>query len=823
LPKKNLQILEEKLLSDSALTKVQQYIKLYQSNEAHDVIMRFENSAEIRAHKIVLLQSPYFERAFQNLKGLPNEPISILMPEYLRVNSFKKVLRYMYHAEIDSQELEVMDLMMAREILLTAYALRLYGLMSTVLVRTIIPKMDKPMCIEFLKDSFNREDKKSKLIWKTLQHYCLNFFALHSKSILNKFSKLLEGVHHDLIFRIVSKALTKCCDIQHMYELLSLLVQNGFASNLLDILEKVPSINESDRKFDTKYIHNAKELLRNLDPKSCYLTDLIVNRDSLSAIGAPNSKRHLINSILEENKSDSSAQLSPSSAKSQLSNHLELNLKHDPNNFSKFNEWPEATTLDPVYEMKIQLPVNGDAKNKSIVSQLFDSDSRSWRLVLDVEEDFKISAFLMEKGNPSHNFFGGPFKNEFTSVKFLVQIQNAGNEHQTLLFHTFANDHHYSVGHRKFASLPNLAFDNTIHVKVWMTEFPIYSCAIQYISTRFNDILKATFQDQDVSNIITVQADEKNFLGTKQNHLNQPKYKTGPQCEEKRLRGEANKRKSINFLEDNFFRTATSNRILAHHDNQSSADPLAAHAIHPLQTHPRTEINRIPNLTAAVKNTCPPKRFEELNPYDFYYLVSSDYLTIEHEKFLLYFFYKYALKKSDQMVSLISFGLRFSFIELPRLFNAARDVHPVRNNITFIHKLDYEINMRISSNKPTDRPRKFYSAEMYLNWNFKDDLMRWLIESDHHQGYRLKIDELKKIIKSKEDQLKQAETILSDMDLKMRKIDLAVSQHTIPQGAPTKLNPFIQEALLKRSQQQQQQQREDLSVLTLVKDKCNIF
>ena len=809
--KNNLLLLEQKLVADFTLNKVQQYVKLYQSNEMHDVVLTFENGEEIKAHRVVLLQSPYFERVFQTLKSLPNEPVKILMPEYLRANSFKKVLRYMYYAEIETHELDIMDLIMAREILLTAYSLRLYGLMSIVLVRVIIPKMDKLMCVELLKDSFEREDKKSKLIWKTLQHYCLNFFALHSKSILNKYSRLLEGIDTKLIYKMINKALTKCSDIQHMYELLSVLVQSGFASNILDILEKVPFVKEKDRKFDTKYLHNIQELLISTDPKSCYITDLLTNKKDISP--------DVVNSILEENKQDRSM-MEISAA--PLSNHLELNLKHNPNSqeFFEPNEWPEIKKMDPVYEMKMQLA--SGAKNKSIVSQSFDSDSRSWRLILDIEEDYKVSAFLVEKGNPAHSLFGTPFKNEFTSTKFLVQIQHGEIEYETILFHTFANEHHYAVGHRKFVSLPNLAVDSKIQVRVWMMEFPVYSCAVQYISTRFNDLLKATFQDHDISKIITLKPDEKNYLGTKMNNLNQPQYKTGPQLEEKKLKAEAKKRKSMHFLEENFFKESTG----LPPENTDYADPLAAHAIHPVTGNLRqaTEINRIPSLIPETQQQIKtkPKRFQELNPYDFYYLVSSDYLTIEHEKFLIYFLYKFTLEKSEDMVSLISFGLRFSFIELSKLFNAARDLLTVRHNITFIHKLDFEINMRISSHQPFDRPRKFYSAEMYQNWTFKDDLLRWLIESDHHQGYRLKIEELHKIIKSKEELLKSQK---AELDSQLKQINPPVSQHVVQEGLKKpKLHPFVEQALIKKSQQQQQSsQYPNQGVLTLVKDKCNIF
>ena len=72
----------------------------------------------------------------------------------------------MYHSELEEGEIPTMNLIHARDIFLTAYVLKLHHLMKTILARVIIPKMDKTMCFEFLKDSFERDD--AKLIWKTL-------------------------------------------------------------------------------------------------------------------------------------------------------------------------------------------------------------------------------------------------------------------------------------------------------------------------------------------------------------------------------------------------------------------------------------------------------------------------------------------------------------------------------------------------------------------------------------------------------------------------------------------------------------------------------
>jgi len=856
--KKYLSILEQKLVGNHSLNRVNQYVQLYQANELHDVLLKFREPEEVKAHRVVLLQSPYFERIFQTYKtSISNEQIKILMPEFMTASSFKRVLRYMYYAELETSEIEIMELPMAREILLTAYMLKLYHLMNIVVVRVIIPKMDKQMCVEFLKDSFEREDEKSKITWKSLQHYCLNFFALNSKSILNKYRDSLQDIDPKLMYKIVNKALTKCRDIQHMYELLSLLVESGFSLNLLDLLERIPGIKEKEKKFDIKYIPNTEEISSSLEHKSCYLTELITCEEVYSF-----NKDNMLCKIIEE-KNTMTSELSSKQKQSNLSvhNHLELNLKYNnkyTENIPESNEWPEIKKMDPVYEMKLLF--KPEFLNKTILSQSFDSESRSWRLVIDIEEDQKLSVFLLEKGRPSHTPFGSPFKNEFTSVKFLVQFKDAEHEYETLIFHTFANDHSYCIGQRKLLDLSEFNNKNLLHVKVWMMEFPVYSCAIQYLSTRFNDLMKETFTDNDISKIISLKTEERAFLGTQKNNLNQPIHRT----EDKRINDENKRRKSIHYLEGNFFRgMEQTHRNNNREEDSDNIDPLAANSINPLgnnrphNTMNSSHINNLPSLGNQSKvincnyderannnevdymmkitgkatnnnNNRDPKpvqraptqtkKFETLSPYDFYYLTSSDYLTIEHERFLAYFMYKFTLEKDEDMVNLITYGLRFSFIELSKLFNMARDLLTIRNNSVFINKLDFEINMRIQSTKPFDRPRKFYSTEMYKDWSFKDDLMRWLVESDHHEGYRLKVNELSKIIKSKENQLRNQEEVIIQMSSKIQQMDDAIARHITGEGLKrVRLERPAQGPLDRRNPQQNH------GVLSLLKDSCNIF
>ncbi len=160
------------------------------------------------------------------------------------------------------------------------------------------------------------------------------------------------------------------------------------------------------------------------------------------------------------------------------------------------------------------------------------------------------------------------------------------------------------------------------------------------------------------------------------------------------------------------------------------------------------------------------KGFWEIGGYVFHYLCSSDYLGVEHEKFLLGFFGE---KKEEEM-NLMVFHLRFSYVELAKLFTIARDVESLKRNELFISKLDFEIQQRMNSGEPFDRSRKAYCMDLYKSWDFKKDLMSWLIETDHHEVFNMRIDRLLGILAEKENKINEQETLLRKFEADRKQI-----------------------------------------------------
>lgn len=678
--------------------------------------------------------------------------------------------------------------------------------MSLILCRGIIPKITKELCIELLKDSYKREldNEDTREIWKTLNNFCREFFATHSKSIIHLYRSKISQLEPELLFKIVSRALLKPKDQDHLFELLSLLTENHFASNVMEILARVSKNCESYRRFDSKYLPCLEAILA-LDPRRCYETDLITV-DPIECLNITADASSDIKSTPQ--KGNSSKKL----RKQDFLNHFELNLKRSGHGGELDNNGEKGlaiTKSDPTYVFKTRLET---FKARTIVTELFDSETRAWSLIVDIDNEQRVSLFLQERGTCSYTAnTEANAHTDFTSVRFTFQIKDEGNEYESTVFFSYPNNQYLAIGHRKFFNLPYLLNKNALVVRVWIEEFSVYSCSLQHIASRFTDLWKENEKTQENK----LNAPKSYSIYSKE-IMNEPQNNERITYSEKR-------RKSLVLLERNLVRQATDmvvdNCFDATEDraktqvqgstdvqiNKQEADnkPFSFAAKNNEKKHFNNITNLLPKLTNSNagnnndaqdlsivrQNTLlqfPQKpsvsdiqldiapaqdlSFYDLNPYDLYYLMLSDRLQIEHERFLIYFLYKYVINKPNDIITLLICGVRFSYLELTRIFNLGRDHLSIRQNAYFKSKLDYQIQKRMHCVEPVERPRRYYSSAFLHEWDFKEDLVKWLLESDHHQGFRLKNDELRKELLDKENRMRELEERESKLVLEMRRL-----------------------------------------------------
>ena len=90
-------------------------------------------------------------------------------------------------------------------------------------------------------------------------------------------------------------------------------------------------------------------------------------------------------------------------------------------------------------------------------------------------------------------------------------------------------------------------------------------------------------------------------------------------------------------------------------------------------------------------------------------------------------------------------------------------------NPYFRAKIDHQLNLRMHCVAAEEKPRRCYHDDFLNDWDFKDDVVKWLLESDHHQGFRMKNDELRKQLSEKDARLKQLEERESRLVFELRR------------------------------------------------------
>ena len=91
--------------------------------------------------------------------------------------------------------------------------------------------------------------------------------------------------------------------------------------------------------------------------------------------------------------------------------------------------------------------------------------------------------------------------------------------------------------------------------------------------------------------------------------------------------------------------------------------------------------------------------FYDISTFDLYYLLSSDNLNIDNEKYVLFYIYRHCLEKSEKEIRLILSGLRFNYLDLGYILDVGRDHNVIRDNSFFKKRLYIEISHRLNMSK----------------------------------------------------------------------------------------------------------------------------
>jgi hypothetical protein len=503
--------------------------ELYLSMSCHDIIITIKNE-DILAHKVVLIsQSQVFKEMIQknekneknqnfqnlqNLQNFSNEIIKIILPETYKPSAFREVLKWIYCGKI-SENLEINFL---REMLIISDNLKIFPLQRILIVKFIIPNMTKEFSIKFLKDAYKKSTtSETAEVWTLLANFSLNCIAKNSSILIKNNRNEFLGMEMDLLFKVVERSVFYLVEDIHLSNLIKIIIDRGFATDVFDLLIKLGKEYNNARSCNIQNV-NLENMLRNIDssmPGEFPLIneDVISNNLSNNHVGSKTNKNQEIKSNtisknLNKFADNENREIKDNSSNinNQQLNNIELAKdKVDIIDLKKLTSSSPATNYVKGIELRknkspslsFSFTINYDNLSScTILSESFNTNSRSWNLKIDLTTSGDVSFYLVERGSPVHlnnnilssYFYQDKFSLKFNSVLFEFEIRDISFEKSSVIFFSFVSDHNQVVGYENFFNVKQLGKKENFIFNIWIKEFPLHSACLQYITDNFQQL-----------------------------------------------------------------------------------------------------------------------------------------------------------------------------------------------------------------------------------------------------------------------------------------------------------------------------------------------
>lgn len=191
-----------------------------------------------------------------------------------------------------------------------------------------------------------------------------------------------------------------------------------------------------------------------------------------------------------------------------MNNQVNSNDSSDSNNFNKHD--PFSKTTPPNYVMAVQ--VSASFKNKSVVSQCFESEQRLFGVLCEVDDDQTMGVYLFERGskdkmdqtskdkldslsNTSHDKQIQAYNMNFTTLSYKIAVFDGEQQMKAcVFFYGFPHNQNVFVGQKNFCNLKDWkSSKNELVIKVWLQEQGINQAALHYLSARFHIYVSKMF------------------------------------------------------------------------------------------------------------------------------------------------------------------------------------------------------------------------------------------------------------------------------------------------------------------------------------------
>lgn len=484
------------------------YEDLFYNKSCCDVILIVGNE-EIHSHKIILISKSVFlkeliiknENELKSNKGFTTigynyqqSTMKIVLNEKINVEILNLVLQYMYLNIISTEVIpksnqskkrqalifkdkplfQIEDLKKLREMLLLADYLMINSLQKVIIVKYIVPNITKEYSIKLLKDAYKRKTTADTVdVWKLLMNFSLNSVAKNSSFLIKSYRNELLSMNPDLLIKVVEQSAFYLIEESHLSNLIKLITDIGYASDIFELNIKLSKPYMNCRLFDSQDIDISPILksISSINPIELSLIEDHKYREN-------NNK----NQESKENKGNCMDNINKSKRMSPTEN-LSPNIDLKSNN-------------DPTFSLAFSID---DEKTESctIISQVFNSNSRSWSLKIDISQEGEVSLFLIERGEvyiidkklEVKTGFRDRFSIKFSSILFEFEVKDVSFCRNGVIFYSFPHDHHHIIGHSNFFNLKQLSRKDRCLINVWIKEFPLHSACLQHISENFYQLL----------------------------------------------------------------------------------------------------------------------------------------------------------------------------------------------------------------------------------------------------------------------------------------------------------------------------------------------
>ena len=750
---KILNQIKKKYLTPQEFSKTynsnQSYIDLYHSKKYSDILLSIKGEI-IQAHKVVLISaSNTFKSLIQsnenNNDNFNNETIKIILPESYNLRTFKEILKWIYCGYIH----ENLPIEILRDMLLMSENLQINSLQKILIIKYIIPNMTIESSILFLKDTYKKLiSKECSECWTLLANFSLNCICKNSNYLIKNQKNHFLTMDIELLFKCIENSLFHLVEESHLSNLLKLIIDKGYACDIFELINKIGEKVKTCRNFDSQNINIEKvfEERKSFNEENYFNepfeTDLI-NSEMINKIYNENNNNSKINEY--ENKSISSFNLSE--CQYSTNNNLKNNNNNNNNNiynrmFTFGNETENEEKNSDDLNNNI---LNINENNFSSLSPSTNTSPPNLDIKKNKKPSFEFKFIIENKNKNNFSIFSQIFKSNNHSWSLKLDI-NKNEEVSLFLIERGSNNNLNNNNNNSnyiYLNFCSILFEFFIHDKNFEKNGIIFFsfCEKQNQIIGYNNFFNLN------------QLNNKNYINI---IIYIKEFPIHAAC--------------LQYINDNF-QPIFSNK-------KGKCDIKENVLLY-------TPINKIEN------NNNNNKKFSylNLNLYDIKYLLYSDNLRVDNENNVISALYMYCLNKDIENIDNMLKAVRYEFVDFKILCTLARDHDVIKNcpafKKAFIREFKertkkiYCNNGNYKNNNNIEKKyvkKKFFCAGDNLSkLNVSNEIIKFFLEKNHHEGYIVKLNKLKEDIenekKKNEERIKILESQVSQLTYKNNELN----------------------------------------------------